>query len=237
MSTAAELQQLWIQAGGDPTQAAQAAAVAMAESGGNANASLTNANGSIDRGYWQINSSHGSQSTFDPLGNARAAVAISANGTNWRPWCVAYTDKACGTKGGTFNPAALLGLAGASAAGSGTAAGGSPLDAIGNALSHIFDPFKRFIDVVVNNMFYASIVVAGGTLMAAGVYILTKETPAGSAVSTAKAGINAVTPNIKSPTRTSSSTHGHIPQEHPSTGPVIKGDEGTPRGVVKDVAA
>ena len=39
-----------------------------------------------ERGYWQINTNHGSLSTYDPLGNARAAVIISANGTNWHPW-------------------------------------------------------------------------------------------------------------------------------------------------------
>jgi hypothetical protein len=39
-----------------------------------------------ERGYWQINTNHGSLSTYDPLGNAKAAVIISANGTNWHPW-------------------------------------------------------------------------------------------------------------------------------------------------------
>ena len=28
---------------------------------------------------------YGSLSTYDPLGNAKAAVIISANGTNWHP--------------------------------------------------------------------------------------------------------------------------------------------------------
>lgn len=85
MATNAQLQALWIQAGGDPTKAAVAAAIAMAESGGNANA-RNPSTGSI--GYWQINpQAHPpSQATADPLGNARAAVAISNNGRNWQPW-------------------------------------------------------------------------------------------------------------------------------------------------------
>ena|SRR5215471_18236812 len=84
--TKSQLQQLWIQAGGNPAQANMASAIAMAESGGRDVVSPPNTDGSLDRGYWQINSSHGSQSTLDPLGNARAAIAISSNGTNWKPW-------------------------------------------------------------------------------------------------------------------------------------------------------
>jgi hypothetical protein len=74
-----------------------AASIALAESGGNPNAiNNNNPNGTIDRGLWQINSVHGSQSTLDPLANARAAVAISHGGTNWRPWCTAWSNGACG---------------------------------------------------------------------------------------------------------------------------------------------
>jgi hypothetical protein len=77
-----------------------AAAIAMAESGGNPNAvNGSNSNGSTDRGLWQINSIHGSQSTLDPLANARAAVGISKGGTDWRPWCTAWSNGRCG---GTF---------------------------------------------------------------------------------------------------------------------------------------
>lgn len=81
-----QLEDLWVSAGGNPASKAIAAAIAMAESGGVINASNHNSNGSTDRGLWQINSVHGSQSTFDEMGNARAAVAISSNGSNWTPW-------------------------------------------------------------------------------------------------------------------------------------------------------
>ena len=36
---------------------------------------------------------HGSLSTYDPLGNAKAAVIISDDGTNWTPWTT-YTSGA-----------------------------------------------------------------------------------------------------------------------------------------------
>jgi len=78
----AGLEELWEQAGGSSGQAITAASIAMAESSGEQFA--TGAAG--ERGYWQINPDHGSLSTYDPLGNAKAAVIISDDGTNWTPW-------------------------------------------------------------------------------------------------------------------------------------------------------
>ncbi len=76
------LEELWEEAGGSHAQAFMAAEIAMAESSGRQFA--TGPFG--ERGYWQINTNHGSLSTYDPLGNAKAAVIISSNGTNWHPW-------------------------------------------------------------------------------------------------------------------------------------------------------
>jgi LysM repeat protein len=76
------LEELWEQGGGTHAEAFMAAEIAMAESSGEQFAT-----GSVgERGYWQINPDHGSLSTYNPLGNAEAAVAISADGTNWTPW-------------------------------------------------------------------------------------------------------------------------------------------------------
>jgi hypothetical protein len=82
----AQLEALWVQYGGSRASAHIAAAIALAESGGDPNSENHNANGTIDRGLWQINSIHGAQSTFDIAGNVRAAIAISSNGRNWIPW-------------------------------------------------------------------------------------------------------------------------------------------------------
>lgn len=82
----AQLEGLWRRAGGPAGAQAVAAAVALAESGGNPGASNRNTNGTIDRGLWQINSIHGALSTFDVMSNARAAVRISSGGRNWQPW-------------------------------------------------------------------------------------------------------------------------------------------------------
>jgi LysM repeat protein len=83
------LEHLWEQAGGNSGEAVMAASIAMAESGGNQYAHSP----TDDYGYWQINGSHGSQATYDPIGNAQAAISISGDGSNWSPWST-YTSGA-----------------------------------------------------------------------------------------------------------------------------------------------
>lgn len=80
------IKQLWIDAGGNPQQADNAAALAMAVSGGNPDYQKVNDDGTVDRGLWGINSTYGKQASVDPLQNARAAVAVSSNGSDWDPW-------------------------------------------------------------------------------------------------------------------------------------------------------
>ena len=88
--TCSGLESLWEAAGGSHGEAFMAAEIAMAESGGNQYAlSPTN-----DYGYWQINGSHGpAMATFNPIGNAKAAIAISDDGSNWGAWTT-YTSGA-----------------------------------------------------------------------------------------------------------------------------------------------
>lgn len=113
---------MWTQAGGkDPAGlGAFAAAVSKAEDPtGYANTvSAPNRDGSVDVGLWQINSSHvgttftgadGKPFTIssiawlqDPVNNAKAAIALSGGGHDWHPWCTAWSDNACGTKGGRY---------------------------------------------------------------------------------------------------------------------------------------
>jgi LysM repeat protein len=83
------LEALWEHAGGSPAHAVVAASIAMAESSGQQYA--TGSAG--ERGYWQINPVNGALSTYDPYGNAHAAVVMSADGTNWSPWTT-YTSGA-----------------------------------------------------------------------------------------------------------------------------------------------
>lgn len=80
------LEHLWEAEGGSPGAAFMAAEVATAESSGQQYSTNHNTNGTVDRGYFQINSTWGALSTYDPAGNARAAIQISHDGGDWTPW-------------------------------------------------------------------------------------------------------------------------------------------------------
>lgn len=137
------LKDLWIQAGGSPAQAPVAAAIALAESGGNPQ-SHNAVPPDNSYGLWQINmlgsmgpsrrSQFGLSSDaqlFDPLTNAKAAVAISNNGSNFHPWSTftngAYKAHLNGQGAGT-GTAQTVGLVGSGTLG----------DAIGSALGQLF---------------------------------------------------------------------------------------------------
>lgn len=87
---------------------ARAACICDAESSGNPNA----VGGAGERGLWQIlPSAHPecSGDLFDPATNARCAVAVSRNGTNWGPWTTAAGCAwAAGASGGSASPAAVV---------------------------------------------------------------------------------------------------------------------------------
>jgi hypothetical protein len=140
--TNGQLQQLWIAQGGNPVAAPIAAAVALAESGGNPNAENHNTDGSTDRGLWQINSVHGSQSTFDVAANTKAAIVISANGTNWHPWTTynsgAYRKFLSGGGPATGDISTLYNAAG------GTGDQGGSSITLGSALKVLTDPHTYF---------------------------------------------------------------------------------------------
>ena len=107
--SSSQLQSVWIQAGGNPTFSQLAAAVALAESSGNVdNKSPQNSNGTYDLGLWQINTVHTqydqTQLLSSPSYNAKAAISISDDGSDWHAWSTAWTDGALGTKGGTYDP-------------------------------------------------------------------------------------------------------------------------------------
>jgi hypothetical protein len=102
--TFAQIEQLWVAAGGNPNVAPIMAAIAMAESGGNTQAQ-NNSGQDNSVGLWQINyhgnllgprtQAYGSpqQLLANPLAQAQAAVSISNNGQNLQPWST-YTSGA-----------------------------------------------------------------------------------------------------------------------------------------------
>jgi hypothetical protein len=86
----AQLEQLWLNAGGAKAQAPMAAAIALAESGGNSAAmNYTDNNGTqTSVGLWQVSSgTHQYPSSWTtPAGNASEAVAKYQAAGGWSPW-------------------------------------------------------------------------------------------------------------------------------------------------------
>lgn len=70
-----------------------AVAVGMAESGGKVRAKNRNSDGSVDRGFMQINSVHGAMSTMDPTKNARSAKKLHSRRGGFADW-VAFNSGA-----------------------------------------------------------------------------------------------------------------------------------------------
>lgn len=164
-----QIRDVWIRNGGDPNKANTAAAIALAESGGNPDAiSKPNRDGTIDRGLWQINSIHGAlRSTTNLDANAKAAVAISGNGADWNPWTV-FTSGAY-RKYLNGNP---------------DSAGGIPEESNGLSLPNPLDALRGISDIAGNvgkagawvsnkkNVIRVAEVVGGLLLMALGFVIL-----------------------------------------------------------------
>lgn len=98
--TIPELAAIWVNNGGNRNAVIYAVAVCKAESGGNDHA----VSPSSDYGLWQINTVNfgtyglNFSNVFDPNVNARVAIAMSGNGTNWAAWCTAWWNPAgnCG---------------------------------------------------------------------------------------------------------------------------------------------
>jgi hypothetical protein len=89
--TYAQLEGLWIQAGGSSATAPVAAAIAEAESSGNATITSSNPDGGTNVGLWQLDtlgvgSGYSVAQLSDPATNAAVAVNGSGNGSNWSDW-------------------------------------------------------------------------------------------------------------------------------------------------------
>jgi len=88
----AQLEQLWLNAGGSKATAPLAAAVAEAESGGNSAATSPNPDGGTNVGLWQLDTPGGKGAGYtvaqleDPVTNATVAVAGSSGGSDWSAW-------------------------------------------------------------------------------------------------------------------------------------------------------
>src|SRR6516162_488873 len=130
-----QVENYWVQAGGNPQAASMAAAVADAESGLNAGASRTNPDGSQGVGLWLLPSNGSPPGSTDPLANARAAVQLSQNGTDWTQWCSTWSDNNCGENNGTYLGSGANALMSLATQGGGYNVAGSTPTSIGPSAS------------------------------------------------------------------------------------------------------
>ena len=198
-----DIEGLAVSVGLTPTQAATAAAVAMAESGGNPKSHNTNTlTGDNSYGLWQINmlgdlgpdrrrrfGITSNDQLFDPQTNARAMAILSSGGSNFDAWS---TVKRGDYKRFLSSPAGRA----ADAAQSGVAAVGG---AIGDTASNltagvdtVTDTVAKAGQVLVKATAWASnaqnwvrvgYVVGGGVLVAVVIGKLAAGTPVGQAAS------------------------------------------------------
>lgn len=181
--TFAQLEALWIQAGGDRASAPIMAAIALAESSGNPAAVNHNNDGSTDRGLWQINSVHGSLSTFDPMANAKAAVKIKST-QGLSAW-VTYTSGAYRKFLGSAAPDNNLP--------SGSTSTATPADLpgdLGSAIGQgLGSAFQALFQPLISTMIWGGEILLGMGLMIGGIVIFALNTEPGRETVSAGKGI------------------------------------------------
>lgn len=158
----------------------KATAIAKAESGGDTHARNVNDDGSVDRGWFQLNSRWHAEVpdsvAYGPArGQALAAFAISKGGTDWSPWA---TDKQTGDGSSISLPnaddAGLFGI------GRGKGADTQ----VGEAAQSISDGFLSKLGVLFKGGFWLRVLLVlggGGLLVFAVVSIGKQYVPAGLA--------------------------------------------------------
>lgn len=122
----AELERLWIDAGGPASEAPTAAAIAEAESGGNSDAH----NPSGASGLWQILGNPFPGNAFDPSTNARMAVAKWKAARGFTPWVTFTSGAYKGFLSSKTTPAAAGSVAGSPSAVSSAAQAGAQADCL-----------------------------------------------------------------------------------------------------------
>ncbi|HWV46337.1 MAG TPA: transglycosylase SLT domain-containing protein [Nitrospira sp.] len=181
--TYAQLEALWIQAGGDRASAPIMAAIALAESSGIPTNTNKNTDGTIDRGLWQINSSNvDSVTMFDPMANAKEAVKLKNNGQGLRNW-VTYTN-------GAYRKFLQNGVdpngTGLPSGSTSTATDASLSGDLGNAIGQgLGNAFQALFQPLISMFIWGGEIILGIGLVVGGLIVFSMNTSAGQAVKNA----------------------------------------------------
>lgn len=188
----ADLEGIWIAAGGSKLTAPVAAAIAMAESGGNPTAHNGNAStGDNSYGLWQINmlGSMGSNrlkqfngfgvnsysDLFDPVKNAKAAMIVSNGGTNFTPWTTYSSGAYQKYMQGNVPPNLNAAGAGSTGGNGGPVTTGVVTDVLGGFTNDVLVPVEHFFGNIANYVFMGGCVFFGGLLIIGGVLVLLRD--------------------------------------------------------------
>lgn len=148
-------------------------AIAQAESGGDT--SRRNSGG--DRGVLQINSKIHSEISdacaFDPACSFSAAYKISNGGSDFKQWCTAWSDGACGKKGGEYlgSSSPFTQFMGANSEQPGTPPINTPSTSTGNPLQDWVNSIQPAVSWIANPARIAKL-VTGAILLIVGLALL-----------------------------------------------------------------
>lgn len=190
----AQLEGLWIQAGGPPAVAPIAAAIVYPESGGNpAIVQAGQPYSTTGWGLWQITPGNSVPSVgvdralLDPLTNARAAVIkFKGAGNSFRPW----TTFMNGSYRQYMNGATTPDLNSIAGSGSVDPTPTATNASIGSDITKsIFESLYPVINMTGNLVTFGLLMIGGVLLMGAGIYMLYADTDAARAIKTITPGV------------------------------------------------
>ena len=162
------LELLWTQNGGPKAMAGTMAAIALAESGGNPKARHVNADGSVDQGLWQINTSnrklYKGQNVYDPNVNVKSAITLATHGRGLTNWTT-YNNGAY--KSHLPGPGPLSGVVSAI-----EHPGRDIQQVTGVITKPIVSPIESGLTYVGKEIVFALIIAGGGALILLGVLLI-----------------------------------------------------------------
>lgn len=185
----AQLENIWTRNGGQKKLAPLMASIALAESGGYTQAHHTNADGTVDQGLWQINSSnyrlYKGHNVYGVNENAKVAVRLANGGKglgNWTTYTSGAYKKYLPSKGGGITGDVTTGLKDVSGwvtspagpvVGIATGAAGTVIGGVGSKVTGaVTSPIEKGLEWFGMRIVFALIIMGGGGLILLGLLLI-----------------------------------------------------------------